>query len=158
MRVFNDITAVNMPILEEGQVYIYVLENQPQGNIKIGRTRNIKQRLRALSGSNTGGNSIVRCAVSEATWLYTLEGIAHRKFEEYRINGTEWFSGVGFSFEEACAFIDSLFQEHDYGLCNKTREGFVKQHGIVKEDEDDTTPEIEEVNKYGFDRLAKGQR
>lgn len=48
------------PVLEDGQVYIYALLNYPQGNIKIGKTTNIVQRLQSLSGSNGGSNKIIR--------------------------------------------------------------------------------------------------
>jgi hypothetical protein len=131
MRIFDDITSVDVPVLTDGQLYLYVLENQPQGNVKIGRSSNMQQRLRALSGSNSGGNRIVRCAVSDATWLYTLERIVHNKFREYRIDGTEWFSGTGCSFTDACEYIDFLFQSQEYAVCNQTRENFVKQHGMM---------------------------
>ncbi len=124
MKIFNEIADVDVPAFEDGRLYIYVLENEPQHNIKIGRSSNMQQRLKALSGSNSGGNHITRIAVSDATWLYTLERIAHWHFHEYRIDGTEWFSGV--LFEEITGYIDSLFQHKNYETCNRVREGFVK--------------------------------
>ena len=48
MKVYNDITHVNEPLLEDGQLYIYVVENYPQGYIKIGKSTNIQQRLKSL--------------------------------------------------------------------------------------------------------------
>jgi hypothetical protein len=119
MLIYNDVRHVNVPILDNKQLYIYVLENSPQKNIKIGVSTNMKQRLQSLSGSNTGGNKIVRCAISEATYLYTLERIIHQHFDEYRIDGTEWFQGI--SFDEAVTYIDSLFARDEYERCNRVR-------------------------------------
>lgn len=127
MKIFDDIAKVNVPSLDEGQLYIYVLENAPQGNIKIGKSTNMQQRLRALSGSNSGGNHIVRIAVSDVTYLYTLEHIAHRKFDAYRIDGTEWFDGNFVSFDDTVSYIDSLFMRKEYNTCNETRKNFVER-------------------------------
>lgn len=127
MRIYNDITKVEIPALEDGQLYIYVLENYPQGNIKIGKSTNIKQRLQSLSGSNSGGNKITRIAVSDSTYLYTLERLAHNHFAKARIEGTEWFRGEEISFEEAVTYIDDLFMDKSYQLCNDTRKNFYSQ-------------------------------
>ncbi len=127
MQIFDRINNVDVPILKDGQLYIYVLENAPQGNFKIGRSSNMQQRLRALSGSNTGGNRIVRCAVSDPTYLYTLETIIQDKFASNRIEGTEWFIGEGLSFKEIISEIDEIFKTENYTRCNEIRKDFVKQ-------------------------------
>lgn len=127
MQIFEHIKDVNVPILKEGQLYIYVLENAPQGNFKIGKSSNMQQRLRALSGSNTGGNRIVRCAVSEPTYLYTIENIVQNKFASNRIEGTEWFVGEGLSFKEIVSEVDEIFKTQSYFRCNEIRRDFVKQ-------------------------------
>lgn len=36
MKIFNKIADVDVPAFEDGRLYIYVLENEPQHNIKIG--------------------------------------------------------------------------------------------------------------------------
>ena len=136
VKIFNDIKSVNLPVLDGGQLYIYVLENSPQGNIKVGRTTNIQQRLRALSGSNGGGNHIVKIAVSEPTYLYTLERIIHSKFDKYRIDGTEWFDGNYVAFEDACGYVDELFSRDDYKICNEIRKNHNIRFGITKVEED----------------------
>lgn len=122
MNIFDDISKVDVPVLADGQLYIYVLENYPQKNIKIGQSTNMQQRLRALSGSNSGGNYITKIAISDATYLYTLERIAHQYFHQYRINGTEWFDGV--TFQDVVAYLDSLFASSEYRLCNGVRKNF----------------------------------
>lgn len=122
MNIFDDISKVDVPVLADGQLYIYVLENYPQKNIKIGQSTNMQQRLRALSGSNSGGNYITKIAISDATYLYTLERIAHQHFHQYRINGTEWFDGV--TFQDVVAYLDSLFASSEYRLCNGVRKNF----------------------------------
>lgn len=136
MKLFTDVKSVDLPALTGGQLYIYVLENSPQQNIKIGRTTNIQQRLRSLSGSNGGGNHIARIAVSEPTYLYTLEGIAHSKFNRHRITGTEWFDGHYVSFYDAYTYVDSLFSMDDYDLCNRVRKEYTLKYGSVKIQED----------------------
>jgi len=50
---YNISLLKSVPILEDGQMYIYVMLNS-NGNIKIGKTTNIIQRLKSLSGSNGG--------------------------------------------------------------------------------------------------------
>ncbi len=127
MKQYDKIQDVNIPAVSDGQLYIYVLENSPQGNIKIGKTSNIQQRLKSLSGSNSGGNHITKIAVSDVTYLYTLEGIAHRKFDKHRIDGTEWFDGNYVTFDEVVSFIDSLFTQKSYQLCNETRKDFTQK-------------------------------
>lgn len=127
MQIFRNISAVNVPVLTDNTVYIYVLENSPQGNIKIGRSSNMQERLQSLSGSNSGGNKIVRCAVSEATCLYALERVAHQHFAYCRILGTEWFDGEQLTFDKAVAYIDALFASAEYKKCSAVRMLFVQQ-------------------------------
>ena len=128
MKIFDNIKNVDVPVLENGQVYIYVLENEPQHNIKIGRSSNMQQRIQSLSGSNSGGNHIIRCAISDATYLYTLEGILHNIYKEKRIQGTEWFEGEELSFFDVCTQVNSLFQTKDYIKCNTLRKNWIEQH------------------------------
>lgn len=135
MYLFDEVKDVNFPSLDDGQLYIYVILNEPQGNIKVGRTSNIKQRLRSLSGSNGGGNRITRIAVSDSTYLYTLEGIIHQKFSQFRVPNTEWFVGEDLCFDDVVRYVDSLFDSHEYEVCNQVRKDFVMKHGIsIKED------------------------
>lgn len=147
MQVYDSVSAVNLPALEDGQLYLYVLENAPQGNIKIGRTKNIMRRLRSLSGSNTGGNALVKIAVSPSTYLYTLERLTHWAFARYRISGTEWFCGEDLDFATVCAYIDGLFQCPEYLVCNETRKQFYALHNI-------THTEEEELEKPAFGTLC----
>ena len=137
MKIFDTISQVDVPVLQDGQVYLYVLENYPQGNIKIGRSSNLQQRLKSLSGSNSGGNQIIKVAVSDATWIYILESMVHNHFMEYRIDGTEWFDGSGMTFDDAVSFFDSLFVRPDYARCNEVREhayrmGIMTNQSVVR--------------------------
>lgn len=50
MQVFNNVSDIDLPSVDNGQLCIYVIEDYPQRNVKIGRTRNPKQRLASLSG------------------------------------------------------------------------------------------------------------
>lgn len=111
----------SIPILDNNQIYIYVIENYSQGNIKIGKTTNIQQRIKALSGSNSGGNKIVKCYCSPATFIMSMENTCHIHYEKYRIKGTEWFSGEYLNFNEVVDYIDGLFHSKSYYTCNELR-------------------------------------
>lgn len=124
MKVFENIKDVDVKELDNGEIYIYVLKNEPQGNIKIGISKNMQQRLQSLSGSNSGGNRIVQVAVSNPTYLYSLETTAHTYFDRYRIKGTEWFKGKNVTFENAVAYIDYLFNKEEYSRCNELRKKY----------------------------------
>ncbi len=124
MRVYNNVKLVNEPILAKGQLYIYVMENE-LGNIKIGISTNMQQRIQSLSGSNSGGYALVKCAVSEATYLYSIEKCAHIHFHKHRLGNTEWFNGNDMTFDEAVDYLDSLFASSSYQLCNDTRKNYL---------------------------------
>lgn len=118
MKIYNNIKHITEQKLEDNQYYIYVIENTAK-NIKIGITKNISQRTMSLSGSNGGGNKPIRCAVSEPTYLKTLEKTIHSYFNKYRISGTEWFKDI--SFEEVIEYVDKLFTSNEYQTCNEIR-------------------------------------
>ena len=135
--------------LPPGQYYIYVIQNHVktddgpiQHNLKIGITTHARYRMRQLSGSNTGGNPISRIAVSEPTYLYTIEPLAHQHFTAYRIPGTEWFHGDDLTFDDVVTYLDELFASEEYRLCNQVRAEYTAKHGpqrSVKERADDET-------------------
>ncbi len=110
-----------IPVLEDGQVYIYVMLNAPQGNIKIGKTKNIMQRLQSLSGSNGAGNHIVDLWISPATWLHSIEKLCHEHFEHARIPKTEWFEGNKVNFDDVVKYVSDLFSDKNYFKCNEMK-------------------------------------
>ena len=113
------------PVLEEPKLYIYIMLNS-SGRVKIGKTKNIKQRYQSLCGSNSGGSKIEKCLVSPSTYLYTIESIMHDKFDRFRIPNTEWFydkedvTGEGL-FNNAVNELRLLFSSACYKTCNKLR-------------------------------------
>lgn len=119
MHIVKKISDVNEQPLEDDRWYIYVVKNSPQGNIKIGRSRNPKSRFRALSGSNSGGNKLVLFAISDPTWVYFIERMAHEHFSWERIKDTEWFNGKKLEFLEVVDYIDSIFEHKCYEGVNK---------------------------------------
>ena len=126
MNVYMDISDIRETVADENQLYIYVLQNYPQGNIKIGRTTNPIQRFRSLSGSNNGGNRILRVAISPMTYLYSLETSLHTHYNMNRIPNTEYFEKL--SFEEVVKYVDELFNSTSYERCNKIRKEFYEQN------------------------------
>ena len=124
MKIYNfkNITELKeLPILNDGSVYIYVMLNSPAGNVKIGQTTNIVQRLQSLSGSNGGGNKIVKLALSDSTYVISSEKAFHERFGKYRIEGTEWFDGSKLLFEEVVTEMENQFNTKSYEICNKLR-------------------------------------
>lgn len=125
------------PILEDSRLYVYIMHNKA-GKIKIGVTKNIWQRYQSLCGSNSAGDEIIEVMVSPSTWLYTLEGIMHEKFKQYRIPHTEWFYNdkdeLGYDlFESACNELKLLFSSADYKKCNELRKSISQKVGDVND-------------------------
>lgn len=124
-----------LSVLDDGSYYIYVMLNSPQENIKIGITTNILQRLQSLSGSNSGGNKIVKLAVSDPTYCASAEKAFHNHYDRYRIPNTEWFDGSKLKFEDVVDFIDNQFKLKSYETCNKLRkELYEKEQEKIKQD------------------------
>ena len=109
-----------IPMLEDGQIYIYVMLNS-HGDIKIGKTTDIQQRLTSLSGSNGGGAKITALYCSPATWVQSIEGTCHNHYHFARISGTEWFDGQKVVFKDVVEYVDSLFHTRGYETCNELR-------------------------------------
>ena len=116
----------NIPVLNDGQLYIYVMLNTA-GNVKIGKTINIQQRLISLSGSNGGGSKISALYCSPSTWLESIEEVCHTHYHFARITGTEWFTGDKVNFKEVVEYVDRLFYTDDYTRCNELRKRNVKE-------------------------------
>lgn len=110
----------SIPVLEDGQIYIYVILNSI-GNIKIGKTTNILQRMQSLSGSNGGGTKIYAVYCSPPTWLQSIEGTLHNYYHFARILGTEWFDGSKIDFMETVKYVNKLFYSDEYKKCNELR-------------------------------------
>ena len=109
----------NVPVLDDGQCYIYVLLNSAD-NIKIGKTTNIAQRVQSLSASNGAGERIIDYYCSPSTWLHNIEKIAHEHFRYARMSG-EWFDGTKVTFDEVIEYVSGLFASRDYEQCNELR-------------------------------------
>lgn len=108
------------PILEDGQIYIYAMLNTT-GNVKIGKTTDIMQRLKSLSGSNGGGSKIVALYCSPPTWMHSMETTCHNHYHFARISGTEWFDGTKVDFKEVIEYVDRLFHTERFEICNELR-------------------------------------
>lgn len=120
-------SVTSVPVLEDGRVYIYILQNAPDNHIKIGKTHNLQQRIQSLSGSNGGGNHIIRCFCSPATYLYSLETLGHNHFHYARIPDTEWFDGKKVNLEEILTYYEGLFQSPAYDKANRVRKNYIQR-------------------------------
>jgi hypothetical protein len=115
-----------IPVLDDGQVYIYVILNSAK-NVKIGRTTDMMQRLKSLSGSNGGGNRIIACYCSPSTWMLSMEETCHNHYHFARITGTEWFDGNKVDFNEVVEYVDGLFHSEGFKRCNEIRRKFIME-------------------------------
>lgn len=113
-----------VPVLDNEQIYIYVILNS-SGNVKIGKTTNIENRIRSLSGSNAAGERIISVYVSPATWIHSIEGTCHNHYHYARIGG-EWFDGCKVEFDEVVEYVDGLFRTDGYDRCNKLRRQIIE--------------------------------
>lgn len=125
----------DIPILDEPQLYIYVLLNSA-GKVKVGITTNIFQRVQSLSGSNGAGDKIIRCYCSPATYLYTLESAMHVKMNKYRISNTEWFYYKGgpdgeLLYSSAIKLLERYFSSDEYNHCNEWRRNKEKKEKSI---------------------------
>ena len=150
MKTYNSKNVIELkelPVLDNGTYYIYVMLNSPQKNIKIGITTNILQRLQSLSGSNSGGNKIVKLAVSKPTYVASAEKAFHNHYDRYRIPNTEWFDGNKLNFEDVVDFIDKQFQMKSYETCNRLRkELYEKEQEKIKQEENEREKEEQSQN------------
>ncbi len=115
----------NIPVLEDGSVFIYILRNSVN-SIKVGKTTNLPKRIQSLSGSNSAGHTIDEIWVSPPTWLHNIEKIAHEHFSHARMSG-EWFDGTKVTFDSVVEYVDGLFKSDDYARCNALRERVIKE-------------------------------
>lgn len=115
----------DIPVLDDGQTYIYVLRNSAN-NVKIGKTTNMSNRIQSLSGSNGGGEHIVDWYCSPATWLHNIEKISHEHFSYARMSG-EWFDGMKVPFSDAVGYVQNLFISQDYERCNELRRKVIEE-------------------------------
>lgn len=116
-----------IPVLEDEQLYIYVMLSSNR-NVKIGKTTNIIQRLKSLSGSNGYGEKITALYVSPfPTYMQSIEGTCHNHYHYARIQGTEWFDGSKVNFNEVVEFVDELFHSDDFERCNEIRRKFIME-------------------------------
>lgn len=111
-------------VLDDGQIYIYVMLNT-QNRIKIGQTTNIQQRLASLSGSNGAGEKIITLYCSPSTYVKSMEKAIHDHFHKYRIDGTEWFDDLDFT--EVVEHINGLFYTKHYIVCNNERKKIIEK-------------------------------
>lgn len=165
MTIYNSKNVMELkelPVLDNGTYYIYVMLNSPQENIKIGITTNILQRLQSLSGSNSGGNKIVKLAVSEPTYVASAEKAFHNYYDRYRIPNTEWFDGNKLNFEDVVDFIDKQFQMKSYETCNRLRkELYEKEQEKIKQDrikQEENEMEKEEQSQLKQEKKSKNKR
>ena len=159
MKIYNSkniIELKELPILEDDSYYIYCMLNSPAHNIKIGITTNIVQRLQSLSGSNSGGNHIVKLAVSNPTFVSSAEKAFHEKFGRFRIEGTEWFDGSKVTFEEIVSEMENQFNTKTYEVCNELRKELAEKR--IREEKEKQKLEEEQLKQEKLNDESKNKK
>ena len=159
MKIYNSKNIIELkevPVLDDGSIYIYVMLNYPAGNIKIGQTTNIVQRLQSLSGSNGGGNHIIKLGVSEKTYVISAEKAFHEKFGRYRIEGTEWFDGSKLTFEEVINEMENQFNTKSYEVCNKLRKELAEKR--IREEKEKQILEEDQLKQEELENENKSKK
>ena len=77
-------------------MYVYFIQEGKgnHGHIKIGKSRNVNERLKSLQTGNPRKLTLmasIRCKT--ANDAYRLEKKLHKKFKSHHVRG-EWFSGM----------------------------------------------------------------
>ena len=160
MKIYNSkniIELKELPVLDNGSYYIYCMLNSPAHNIKIGITTNIVQRLQALSGSNGGGNKIIKLWLSDPTFVVNAEKAFHEKFTRYRIEGTEWFDGSKLTFEEVVTEMENQFNTKSYKACNRIRKELAEKK-VQEEAELKRLEESQNESKEKIDNSKKSTK
>lgn len=135
MKIYNSkniIELKELSVLDNGSYYIYCMLNSI-GNIKIGITTDIVQRLQSLSGSNAAGYKITTLALSSPTYVFSAEKAFHNKYARYRLEG-EWFDGNKVTFDEIINEMEDQFNTESYKLCNEIRKELAEKK--MREDEE----------------------
>ena len=159
MKIYNSkniIELKELSILEDGSYYIYCMLNSPAHNLKIGITTNIVQRLQSLSGSNGGGNRIIKLWVSDPTFVSSAEKAFHEKYARYRIEGTEWFDGSKLVFEEVVTEMENQFNTKSYEICNKLRKEQAEKR--ISEEKERLKLEEEQLKQEEFESENKSKK
>ena len=83
--------------------FIYLIENEDNGYIKIGIGVNPNQRIKALQTGSTGKLKLLY--KKEVQFASKIESVLHRQYKEQRISG-EWFDLYGFDLKDIYYQID----------------------------------------------------
>jgi predicted GIY-YIG superfamily endonuclease len=102
LTLVQRISDGNYPKIKSDKVsQVYLIRNNNNGQIKIGRSNNPERRLKTLLTSTTDDLEIIKTIPSNSA--SQMESNLHQKFRHKRIN-REWFALT----EDDIKFIDSL--------------------------------------------------
>lgn len=83
---------LNASVVKSPASYVYILQQGNGGAVKIGVADNVQSRIQSLqTGSAYRLNLIGTIACESRKKAYRLEGILHKKFSSFRLEG-EWFA------------------------------------------------------------------
>lgn len=113
----------DLPPLKDGRIYNYILLFD-SGNLKIGISTDVKQRIKQLSNSNSGGFKLINYNITPPNYIAsTLEKYLHYIFREYKVEG-EFFKDLDFN--EVCKKCDEIMHSDEFVRCNEIRKDFIK--------------------------------
>lgn len=86
VRVVESIEYIRVP--NYNLTYVYALQCEETGNIKIGVAEDWRQRIKSIQSMSPTKLELVFCIVAESR---RFESYLHRKLSKFRIHG-EWFT------------------------------------------------------------------
>ncbi len=120
--------------------YLYFISDGEY--VKIGKTKNIKNRMKALRTANPRDLTLIRYVYTD-DWLSYNENKFHKIFSKYRIKNTEWFDKCVLNFIEGKTDTEiNLVGEYD------NAESFKRGIRIIQKIED----ESEILKKISYER------
>lgn len=93
------------------KIYIYLIESLETGQFKIGKTKNVKRRLKTLQTGNGGKLKIIE--IFQTKYPNKLESYLHNYFSHEKTIG-EWFTfshGDIKTFKTLCEKMEKIYDE-----------------------------------------------
>lgn len=111
--------------LKNGKAYNYILLFS-SGNIKIGLTTDIENRIQQLSNSNSGGYKLENYYISKPNYIAnTVEKYMHFLYKNNRVEG-EFFENL--NFEDVCNTLENIMNSNDFKISNQVRKEFYNKN------------------------------
>ncbi|MBU5332107.1 GIY-YIG nuclease family protein [Anaerocolumna aminovalerica] len=105
--MYNELKNINE---DKEMGYVYVLYNPESKLVKIGKTKDPRDRLLSLSNQN---GTKMKYYITDQMYIETIvERIMHNKFDRFRCAKGEWFKNI--SFNDVVKTLKELCNSEDF--------------------------------------------